>query len=382
MRLLNTQTLELKEFLGDRVPAYVILSHRWGDDETSYKDFRKGVNKDSAGYRKVVDFCTFARSRVREWVWVDTVCIDKRSSAEVSEAVNSMFAWYQQARECFALLTDVPPFAHGRERVLQGVWTSEWWTRGWTLQECLAPMHVVFLTRSWEVIGSKVHFAREICAVTGIPQRILSGDEVTAHTCVAQKMSWMSGRETTRAEDAAYCLLGLFGVNMPLLYGEGATSAFKRLQLQIITDSDDESIFAWQALYGRALYNPSANRQTMLAKAPDAFSHAGDVLRIPSSNEYYAHRPHYSMTNKGLLYQGTAKRLSKDRKGHDTPGFYLIYLNCFGPSCDRWPIVVCKPLPNQMSYIRVHTDWTPDYTEAEYPEEGRKEVELTHVYIV
>ncbi|KAK4973506.1 hypothetical protein LTR42_005495 [Elasticomyces elasticus] len=366
MRLLNTTSYELKEFLGDRVPDYVIISHRWGDDETTYKDFRKGRNRASVGFEKVMDFCHFARSRVREWVWIDTVCIDKRSSAEVSEAVNSMYFWYQRARECYVLLRDVPPFIQGRDRVLRSVWTT----------------YVVFLTRAWEIVGSKAHFAKEICAITGIPEPILTGDEASSQKCVAQKMSWMAGRQTTRPEDMAYALLGLCDVNMPLLYGEGGKAAFRRLQLQIIADSDDETIFAWQAMYGRALYNPNANRQTMLAQAPDAFSHAGDVLKIPASNEYYSHRPHYAMTNRGLLYQGRAKKLWKDRHGHDTPGHYMIHLNCFGPTCDRWPILVCKPLPEQMSYIRVQTQWAPQDLEAEYPEEDREDVELSHVYIV
>ncbi|KAK4961934.1 hypothetical protein LTR10_002427 [Elasticomyces elasticus] len=328
MRLLNTTSYELKEFLGDRVPDYVIISHRWGDDETTYKDFRKGRNRASVGFEKVMDFCHFARSRVREWVWIDTVCIDKRSSAEVSESIEKR------------------------------------------------------MDEAWEIVGSKAHFAKEICAITGIPEPILTGDEASSQKCVAQKMSWMAGRQTTRPEDMAYALLGLCDVNMPLLYGEGGKAAFRRLQLQIIADSDDETIFAWQAMYGRALYNPNANRQTMLAQAPDAFSHAGDVLKIPASNEYYSHRPHYAMTNRGLLYQGRAKKLWKDRHGHDTPGHYMIHLNCFGPTCDRWPILVCKPLPEQMSYIRVQTQWAPQDLEAEYPEEDREDVELSHVYIV
>ncbi|KAK5724911.1 hypothetical protein LTR17_013399 [Elasticomyces elasticus] len=277
-----------------------------------------------------------------------------------------MYSWYQRARECYVLLRDVPPFTQGHDRVLRSVWTT----------------HVVFLTRAWEIVGSKAHFAKEICAVTGIPEPILTGDEASSQTCVAQKMSWMAGRQTTRPEDMAYALLGLCDVNMPLLYGEGGKAAFRRLQLQIIADSDDETIFVWQAMYGRALYNPSANRQTMLAQAPDAFSHAGDVLKIPASNEYYSHRPHYAMTNRGLLYQGRAKKLLKDRHGHDTPGHYMIHLNCFGPTCDRWPVVVCKPLPEQMSYIRVQSQWAPEDLEAEYPEEDREDVELSHVYIV
>jgi hypothetical protein len=382
MRLLNTKTYELKDFLDDRVPEYVILSHRWSQDETSFKDFRKGLNANGTGYRKIIDFCSFARSRVREWVWIDTCCIDKRSSAEVSEAVNSMYNWYQQARECYVFLRDVPPLSHGRTVVLRRMMESEWFTRGWTLQEMLAPPSVVFLTWDWEIIGDKVSLARDISSITGIPEALLEAQDSLLRSSVAQKMSWASKRQTTKPEDMAYCMLGLFGVNMPLLYGEGGPKAFKRLQLHIISDSDDESIFAWSALTERILYRADANRQTMLAYSVRSFADAGTIMQLPPTNQLFTHRPHYAMTNKGLLYQGPAQHLLQDRDGRDAPGLYIIHLNCFGTTCARWPIVICRPLPEHLNFIRIYTNWSPEQIDAEFPNDYREDVVLSHAYVL
>ncbi|EMC94024.1 hypothetical protein BAUCODRAFT_54022, partial [Baudoinia panamericana UAMH 10762] len=245
MRLLNCKTHKLHDFLGDDIPDYVILSHRWTAGEVTYKDFRKNRNVNSLGSVKIMLFCAFARSRVREWVWIDTCCIDKRSSAEVSEAVNSMFTYYQNARECYVYLSDVPPLSHGRKEVMTRFTSSEWFLRGWTLQELLAPSSVVFLTKEWEIIGSRDTLADQISTLTTIPTQVIQDYRTATNICVAQKLSWAARRQTTRAEDMAYCLLGLLGVNMALLYGEGGAKAFKRLQLQIIADKDDETIFAF-----------------------------------------------------------------------------------------------------------------------------------------
>lgn len=377
MRLLNTKTYELKEFLENDVPDYVILSHRWGNEEVSFKEFRKGTI-DNAGFRKILDFCAFARSRVRDWVWIDTCCIDKRSSAEVSEAVNSMYNLYAGSRECYAYLADAPALSHGRERVLQAMRQSDWFTRGWTLQELLAPSSVVFLTRHWEIIGSKWTLAHEISTITGIPPAIVTDfDKNNQQICAAQKMSWAASRRTTRPEDMAYSLLGIFGVNIPLLYGEGDLKSFRRLQLQIIADTDDESIFAWTA--------PPRNNftfQTMLADSPKAFANGGEVFRIPPTNVLYEMRPHYAMTNKGLLYHGLrVKRLVKDRYGRETPGMYLLALNCFDQTCPAWPVVLCKPSPDRVSFLRIHTEWTLAEIGSEYPEEYWEEVEMPPIYI-
>jgi hypothetical protein len=185
---------------------------------------------------------TFHRSSRQ---WIDSCCIDKTSSAELSEAINSMFRWYQNAQVCYAYLSDVPAIEDlDHYRKDSEFRRSKWFTRGWTLQELLAPEIVVFYNHDWVEIGTKALMSGVIRSITNIDRGFLMGESEIKPACVAQKMSWASRRKTTRLEDTAYCLMGLFDVNMPLLYGEGE-KAFYRLQLEIIKNSSDESIFAW-----------------------------------------------------------------------------------------------------------------------------------------
>ncbi|PMD29348.1 HET-domain-containing protein, partial [Hyaloscypha variabilis F] len=232
MRLINTSTLVLETF-GEAVPSYAILSHRWNDVEVSFQDLQDGRGKSMAGYSKIQRCCAQAQSDGWKYVWIDSCCIDKTSSAELSEAINSMYQWYQASQVCYAYLADVR-LGKKLHRELED---SQWFTRGWTLQELLAPASVVFFDQDWVDIGTKASLGEIISEITGIEDLI---DFESA--CVAQKMSWAANRKTTRVEDMAYCLLGLFDVNMPPLYGEGE-NAFIRLQLEILKTSDDESIF-------------------------------------------------------------------------------------------------------------------------------------------
>lgn len=190
-------------------------------------------------------------------------CIDKRSSAELSEAVNSMYQWYEQAQICYAHLADV---ASGND--VQAVRSSDWFTRGWTLQELLAPRRVEFCDAMWTVFGDKHSMAEIISDVTGIGRYYVASRTMCSDASIATKMSWVSLRKTTRKEDIAYCMLGIFDINMPLLYGEGH-KAFLRLQLAIIRSSRDHSIFAHR---GPAL-------EDMLADSPLWISECGDVER-------------------------------------------------------------------------------------------------------
>jgi len=281
MRLLHTQTLDFQEFYDNSRPPYVILSHRWDSIEVSFQDFKSANNKDGAEYEKILGCCSFADKRGFAWVWIDTCCIDKTSSAELSEAINSMYRWYERAVECYVYLSDVDSSDKFRK--------SEWFKRGWTLQELLAPDRVIFLDHSWNVIGDRQGMARDISTVTGIPELYLRRPDRLRDASVAMKMSWASRRKTSRVEDRAYCLLGLFGVNMPLLYGEGR-KAFLRLQLEILKISDDESIFAWKGGY--------RHREDLglLAIWPEEFASSGTIGRHSFSKD----RPPYSMTHKGL----------------------------------------------------------------------------------
>ncbi|KAI0446163.1 HET-domain-containing protein [Xylaria telfairii] len=238
MKLLNTTTLHLKDFTGDKSrPPYAILSHTWGEEEVLYEDIMKGEVQwcHKTGATKVRESCKVAKSDRYEcdWIWIDTCCIDKKSSAELSEAINSMYKWYSGSKICIAYLADV---RKGKDS-LSG---SRWFTRGWTLQELIAPRDVDFWDRDWRLINNKFGAAQQIAAITNIDRSDLS-----LFYSVAQLMSWASGRRTTREEDISYSLLGLFNVNMPLLYGEGQEKAFVRLQMAIIEKCDDQSILAW-----------------------------------------------------------------------------------------------------------------------------------------
>ncbi|KAI6042426.1 heterokaryon incompatibility protein-domain-containing protein, partial [Pisolithus marmoratus] len=247
---------DVLEELDDKTTSYAILSHRWGV-EITYEEMiglmkmeerkRADVRKRD-GYQKIIKSCKQARKDGHKWLWIDTCCIDKRSSAELSEAINAMYRWYQNARVCYVYLNDVDESVFPTERDNSKFDRSngwpEWFMRGWTLQELIAPEQVEFFNKNWVPIGSKPRLAPILEKITRIPREVLTDGLVGKRLSVAQLMSWAADRKTTRMEDRAYSLMGLFGVNMPMLYGEGER-AFQRLQLEIIRISNDHSIFAW-----------------------------------------------------------------------------------------------------------------------------------------
>ena len=180
----------------------------------------------------------------RSWAWADTCCINKTSSAELTEAINSMFQYYSRSEVCYAYLSDVPPLPT-QGIVTWGFINSVWHTRGWTLQELIAPKVVVFMTSDWTRIGTKYELADELQKINGYPPAsVLRFEKDITEMSVAQRMSWAANRETTRVEDEAYSLFGLFGISIPTLYGEGRNS-FYRLQEEIMRTSTDTSLIAW-----------------------------------------------------------------------------------------------------------------------------------------
>ncbi|KAF5344936.1 hypothetical protein D9758_011568 [Tetrapyrgos nigripes] len=242
MRLLNTQTLKLQEFDTD-IPRYAILSHRWEKEEVTFQDIQNLQTASlKAGYAKVWNACARARNYDFEWIWIDSCCINKESSAELSEAINSMYQYYEDAVVCYVYLCDVSIEFHPRNPK-STFKDSQWFKRGWTLQELVAPRNVVFLDKYWVRIGTRWTLRDVVSAITSIPVEVFEGRDINTYS-VAQRMSWASLRETTRAEDQAYSLMGIFGVSMPPIYGEGGAKAFMRLQQEIIKISDDRSIFA------------------------------------------------------------------------------------------------------------------------------------------
>lgn len=282
MRLLNTTTVELCEFDDNERPEkYAVLSHRWEkQEEISLQDLPKRSCRHRKGYRKIRECCRIARGHHIEYVWIDTCCIDKSSSAELSEAINSMYDWYKHATVCYAYLADV-----SIEKI-ERFGESVWFKRGWTLQELMAPRSVEFYDQDWEWLGPLSSMYDKVSNATGIKKEHL---EDPHNVSVAQKMSWASNRNTTKREDMAYCLLGLFQVNMPVLYGEGGPKAFIRLQQEISKQSDDESLFAWN--------DNTMTFTGMFAQSPKAFADSGDVERFsfisPSRKPWF-------VTNKGL----------------------------------------------------------------------------------
>ncbi|KAF2100152.1 HET-domain-containing protein [Rhizodiscina lignyota] len=285
MRLLNSDTLELKEFTERDVPEYAILSHTWQDGEVSFQDMQNGNAKEKPGWQKIENFAKVARECGYAWLWVDTCSIDKSSSAELSEAINSMYRWYGNAVFCCAYLCDVSEQGFYEELDSRASdWDrgfdyafrhSRWFTRGWTLQELIAPAKLDFYVsgkEGWSSLGSKESLQEKLNSITGIPKGVLVGKHHHRSFSVAQRMSWASRRETTRTEDMAYCLLGLFEVNMPLLYGEGER-AFTRLQEEIIRVSDDQSIFAWTSL------SKEEDARGLLARSPAEFRNAHESDR-------------------------------------------------------------------------------------------------------
>lgn len=383
MRLIHTTRIEFQEFFDAQLPKYAILSHCWAEDEVTYQHFQSGFGRDigSNGWRKILRCCEIARAHKLDWAWVDTCCIDKSSTAELSEAINSMYRWYDEADVCYVFLLDYdsaneypPEIHHGTESSepgnsspmerLQGDVVSQsiaddcnamdavdnndqneqqpqqdrprepgnggtenaanvqranepeevpvqaievepessssidnivaqpgsrvhvpdaaesgqnedgsdglltkledcrWFTRGWTLQELLAPSILLFYDSGGYYFGSKSSLTQQLAKITGIDIKYLQGLEDITTASVSCRMSWASKRRTTRRENIAYCLLGLFDINMPLLYGEGA-GAFQRLQEEIIGKSSDETIFAWT--------KDDNGPSSLLAESPECF---------------------------------------------------------------------------------------------------------------
>jgi hypothetical protein len=240
MRLLQCDTdgdFSLTQFAENDMPKYAILSHRWGAEEVTYNDLLDGTGKSKAGYGKI-QFCgEQARRDGLQYFWVDTCCIDKSNAVEYQHAINSMFRWYRDATKCYVYLLDVSrPRAvladNTNESWESSFRNSEWFRRGWTLQELIAPVSVDFFCKDKELLGNKVSLERHICEVTGIPARAIRGSRLSDFT-VAERFSWTECRETTYKEDKAYSLLGIFDVYMPLIYGEGKDRALARLREEI-----------------------------------------------------------------------------------------------------------------------------------------------------
>ncbi|KAF2193470.1 HET-domain-containing protein [Zopfia rhizophila CBS 207.26] len=236
----------LEKFSGDKIPPYATLSHTWGPagSEVTYEDVSKGTARRKASYDKI-RFCgEKAASHGLKYFWVDTCCIDKSSSAELQYAITSMFRWFRDAARCYVYLSDVSSNdCDLHSQFSQFPWESafrgsRWFTRGWTLQELLAPASVEFFSREGSRLGDKRTLDRQIHEITGIAIPALRGTPLTQFS-VDERFKWAENRQTTVKEDRAYCLLGIFNVYLPLIYGEG-DNAFSRLEEEIQKSSKDK----------------------------------------------------------------------------------------------------------------------------------------------
>ncbi|EKJ76974.1 hypothetical protein FPSE_02849 [Fusarium pseudograminearum CS3096] len=341
MQLINVMTFGLEEF-HKNIPEYAILSHTWGHakDEVSFQE----INNPSpevrlkTGFRKIELCVKQAQLDGLMYCWVDTCCIDKSSSAELSEAINSMFTWYRNSAVCYIYLDDVEGMA---PESLSAFRRSRWFTRGWTLQELVAPQTRRFFDMHWSCIGemsrtlnnkyrvngffrvgteademsnpssTTTKFSSWVAEITGIPDRVFYAGDLKSISA-ATKMSWAAKRETTRIEDQAYCLLGLFDVNMPLLYGEGR-DAFIRLQEEILKKAPDHTLFTWGSmasstptLSGLLSYSPKNFIETM--DDPDEFYAILDVESETSVGQDYR----YSIRLRRLDVWGQYARVHTD----------------------------------------------------------------------
>ena len=244
IRLLHVETLQLHTFVDKAKPAYITASHRWTDHEISLQEYEQKTKLRSLGYWKIVEFCNLVRRLDIgvKYLWIDTCCIDKTNSEELSEAITSMYRWYKQSVLCLAYLSDLKD--PGDDKAFL---RSQWFRRGWTLQELIAPKTVVFIDRDWFMFGykgpersrklgkilSKLGDLNQLIATGNkIPVKVLLDREECANISDRHKWLWAENRDTFLVEDQAYCLMGIFGVSIDKRYGEGE-DAMSRLKVAI-----------------------------------------------------------------------------------------------------------------------------------------------------
>jgi hypothetical protein len=358
MWLIDCKTRRLKHFLNEKVSGpYAILSHTWGDDEMTFDEFQLQDRPTKAGLWKIDKTCRQALTDGYSYCWVDTVCIDKRSSAELSEAINSMFKWYRNATVCYAHLEDVESISE--------IPDSRYFTRGWTLQELIAPQEVKFFNNNWSYLGDKRSLEGIIHQVTRIDVSVLQDVRTLTAMSVAKRMSWAALRTTSREEDQAYALLGLFDVAMPLLYGEGGEKAYRRLQEEIIRSSvaADHSILAWLSwsrseleTYG-SLYDwlQWAYMGGFLSPWPFGFRHAQQITSWPS-----LHPALFELSHQGLrISLPCIKNGSSVSESGVTWEPLDVALNCRYEDNPRTQITLSL-LPRREIPILGKTTWTTD----------------------
>ncbi|KAI1403472.1 heterokaryon incompatibility protein-domain-containing protein [Hypoxylon fuscum] len=304
---------------------YLVLSHCWGrpsenkawahdDQEYTYQDALASPPpaRKLAGFDKIFLTCKLAsRAKVR-YVWIDTCCLDQTNYSELAHGINSMFEWYRKSSFCVVYLADVTwtQSMNQNERRKQFV-NCRWFERAWTLQELIAPKEVRFYDKDWNYMGTKVDLADEISEHTHIDKHILNGTSSCLMCSIAHRMSWAAKRKARKPEDIAYSLLGIFNVNMPMIYGEGSRNAFHRLQRAITTTTSELSIFGWG---DETLSN--SNNSSVFADSPVDFIYSDGLIgNIPEK--------HYELTNKGVLMTYALRKVKFEKRDRR---YYRLFL--------------------------------------------------------
>ncbi|KAK4961787.1 hypothetical protein LTR10_002278 [Elasticomyces elasticus] len=319
-RLISVRTLRLENFTPGETPPYAILSHTWEGDEVLYAELESGSAWEKPQYDKIRNTAKQARQDGHDHIWIDCCCIDKHNAVELSEAINSMYAWYRNAEVCYALLSGV---TRSDDTVWDEAHTSfidcRYFTRGWTLQEMLASRKVNFFAEDWTPLGPLSDIAVLVSRASGVPQKVLNGKRTIFECSIAQRLSWAASRTTTKTEDMAYCLLGILDISLDLRYGE-SNQAFARLQEAILKKSSDLSVLAWTDA-------DPAKAIKLLAHSPVNFRHCHDVVHYPTVE---ASSEHWT-TDRGL--KGTFPvRAVQSRRSDIGPEVLKLSLGCYHDS--------------------------------------------------
>jgi hypothetical protein len=312
----------MQEFMGRPPHPFAILSHTWDSEEVNFQAFNDTATRTAAkGWTKIEQTCREAQRCGFDYVWIDSCCIDKTNHAELSESINSMFQWYSEAELCLVYFADFDANATDIERDTM-LLCARWFSRGWTMQEIIAARAANFYDRAWCQFGTRESLRDVLASITNIDVEIftppqgpdaMSTRDLLDTIPVGRRMSWAASRQTTRPEDVAYCLIGLFQVNMPMLYGEGGEQAFIRLQEEIMRDRNDLSLFAWRA-------KDSSTQRGILARSPDEFVGLSS-LKFEQDIKF---NPDFAMSNKGLRIN-TFLKLAGDK----FPGEVIMPLHCY-----------------------------------------------------
>lgn len=405
VRFINTETYELTN-RAEPYPEYAILSHRWitdvGKSEITFSDIKQGSRElvslsldprrrsrseeHSDSMNKIIDACVKAKAMNLHWLWIDTCCTRQDNPSEVEESINSMFTWYNEATVCYAILADVrwsgsrdDPFKiisddRAPTNETRAYRThAEWFERGWTLQELLAPKRMEFYDRDWRRMGTKQELAGQIEQLTGIGRDYIKSVtplRTIKEASVATRMGWMAGRHTTRPEDIAYSLVGILDIQFKPSYGEG-NSAFVRLEERLLETSTDESIFAWRRPPGSQMtcfktpvarqpgeFNIpmfSKSRWGLLAPSPDCFRGSNQIVTTGRTVERLGGG--YRRTNQGVQFHASLKSGSDATNWLGLPRSKVRWpLNCWAEKDGRKQTVVLSLVKAGDYYMREVTD--------------------------